>query len=193
MLKKITKKFIVLLIFFFSHLSLSTAESIKNYEKGGLKLGKSLLEVMTLDEIIDGLNPITKGDDYIATMYIPNPFTYPDEIGLYLVVFDPEDEEFKIQGFYLFEDFPNDFEGCMKKQDQYVKTNSKLFNLKPVDYGIAPRPGGPGKWRAVIFEYPRKKETSSVLCYHFEEEPERNNLKMGVLTRKFADYISVRQ
>ena len=45
----------------------------------------------------------------------------------------------------------------------------------------------------MIFEYPRKKETSSVLCYHFEDEPERNNLKMGVLTRKFADYISVRQ
>jgi hypothetical protein len=112
---------------------------------------------------------------------------------MYLVVFDPEDEDFKITGFYLFEDFPNDFQGCMKKQDEYVKTNSKLFNLKPTDYGVQPRPGGPGKWRAVIFEYPRKKETSSVLCYHFEDEPERNNLKMGVLTRKFADYISVRQ
>ena len=170
---------------------MSNADSIKNYEKGGLKLEKSLLEIMTMDEIIEGLNPIAKGDDYIATTYIPNPFTYPDEIGLYLVIFKPDDEEFKIQGFYLFESFPNDFEGCMKKQDQYVKTNSKLFNLKPVDYGIEPRPGGAGKWRSVIFDYARPKETSSVLCYHFEDDPERNNLKMGVLTRKFADYISV--
>ena len=193
MLKKITKKFIVFLFFFFSQLSLSTAESIKNYEKGGLKLGKSLLEVMTMDEIIEGLNPISKGDDYIATTYIPNPFTYPDEIGLYLVIFDPDDEKFNIQGFYLFESFPNDFEGCMKKQDEYVKANSIFFNLKPVDYGVTPKPNGPGKWRAVIFEYPRLKETSSVLCYHFEDDPERNNLKMGVLTRKFADYISVKQ
>ena len=27
----------------------------------------------------------------------------------------------------------------------------------------------------------------------FEDEPERNNLKMGVLTREFANHISVRQ
>ena len=28
---------------------------------------------------------------------------------------------------------------------------------------------------------------------NFEDEPERNNLKMGVLTREFANHISVRQ
>ena len=193
MLNNFLVKILFLILFSIFQFNLSHADSIKNYEKGGLKLGKSLLELMTLDEIIEGLNPISKGEDYIATVYIPNPFTYPDELGMYLVVFDPEDEDFKITGFYLFEDFPNDFEGCMKKQDEYVKTNSKLFNLKPADYGVQPKPGGSGKWRAVIFEYPRKKETSSVLCYHFEDKPERNNLKMGVLTRKFADYISVSQ
>ena len=42
-----------------------------------------------------------------------------------------------------------------------------------------------------IFEYTPKKETSSILCYHFEDEPERNNLKMGVLTGEFANHISV--
>ena len=73
-----------------------------------------------------------------------------------------------------------------------MKTNAKLFNLKPEDYGIAPKPSGPGKWRAVIFEYTPRKETSSILCYHFQDDPERNNLKMGVLTREFANYISVK-
>ena len=136
---------------------------------------------------------IYHGDDFISTLYIPNPFTYPEEIGLYLVIFKSDDEKFIIQGFSLFEQFPNDFAGCMKKQDEYVKTNKKLFNLKPVDYGIEPRPGGPGKWRAVIFEYSPPRETSSVLCYHFEDDPERNNLKMGVLTREFANYISPKQ
>ena len=169
------------------------AGSIKDYEKGGMKLGKSLLELMTYDEIVEGLQPLERGDDFIATLYIPNPFTYPDEIGLYMVVFKPDDENFIIHGFYLFEQYPNDFAGCMKKQDEYVKKNTKIFNLKPVDYGVKPRPGGPGKWRSVIFEYTPPKETSSVLCYHFEDDPERNNLKMGVLTREFANYISVRQ
>ena len=173
--------------------NVSNAGSIKDYEKGGMKLGKSLLELMTYDEIVEGLRPISHGDDFISTLYIPNPFTYPEEIGLYLVIFKSDDEKFIIQGFSLFEQFPNDFAGCMKKQDEYVKTNKKLFNLKPVDYGIEPRPGGPGKWRAVIFEYSPPRETSSVLCYHFEDDPERNNLKMGVLTREFANYISVKQ
>jgi len=172
--------------------NVSQAGSIKDYEKGGMKLGKSLLEVMTYEEIAEGLNAIVSTNDYMVTLYIPNVFTYPDEVGLYMVVFKKDDENFIIQGFYLFEQYPNDFAGCMKKQDEYMKTNKKLFNLNPVDYGIKPHPSGPGKWRSVIFEYTPLKETSSILCYHYEDDPERNDLKMGVLTREFADAIMVR-
>jgi len=168
------------------------AGSIKDYKKGGLRLGDSLLDLMYENEIKENLAPISHGDKFISVMYIPNVFTYPEEVGLYFVIVKPNDKNYTIHGFYLFEQFPNDFEGCMKKQDEYMKINTKLFNLKPVDHGIAPRPSGPGKWRAVIFEYIRKKETSSILCYHFQDDPERNNLKMGVLTREFANYISVK-
>ena len=97
MLNNFLVKILFLILFSIFQFNLSHADSIKNYEKGGLKLGKSLLELMTLDEIIEGLNPISKGEDYIATVYVPNPFTYPDELGLYLAVFDPEDEDFKIK------------------------------------------------------------------------------------------------
>ena len=173
--------------------NVSNAGSIKDYEKGGLKLGGSLLDLMYEDEIKENFYPITHGDKFTSVMYIPNVFTYPEEVGLYLVIVKPNDKNYTIHGFYLFEDFPNDFEGCMKKQNEYMNTNSKLFNLKPQDHGVQPRPGGPGKWRAVIFEYPRLKETSSILCYHFEDDPDRNNLKMGVLTREFANHISVSQ
>ena len=175
--------------------NVANAGSIKDYEKGGLKLGGSLLDLMHEDEIKENFYPITHGDKFISVMYIANVFTYPEEVGLYLVVVKPNDKNYMIHGFYLFEDFPNDFEGCMKKQDEYMKTNTKLFNLKPDDFGIAPNPNQSvnGKWRAVIFEYSPPKETSSILCYHFEDEPERNNLKMGVLTREFANYISIRQ
>ena len=175
--------------------NVANAGSIKDYEKGGLKLGGSLLDLMYENEIKENYYPITYGDKFTSVMYIPNVFTYPEEIGLYLVVVKPNDKNYTIYGFYLFEDFPNDFEGCIKKQDEYMKTNTKLFNLKPEDYGIAPHPdlGTKGKWRAVIFDSNPPKETSSILCYHFEDEPERNNLKMGILTREFANHISVRQ
>ena len=189
------KKFLVILVLGLIFCNVSNAGSIKDYEKGGLKLGGSLLDLMYEDEIKENFYPITHGDKFTSVMYIPNVFTYPEEVGLYLVIVKPNDKNYTIQGFYLFEDFPNDFEGCMKKQDEYMKINTKLFNLKPDDYGIAthPNPDTNGKWRAVIFEYTPKKETSSILCYHFEDEPERNNLKMGVLTREFANHISVRQ
>ena len=175
--------------------NVSNAGSIKDYEKGGLKLGGSLLDLMHEDEIRENFYPITHGDKFTSVIYIPNMFIYPEEVGLYMVVVKPNDKNYTIHGFYLFEDFPNDFEGCMKKQDEYMKINTKLFNLKPDDLGIEPHPNPSivGKWRAVIFEYSQPKETSSILCYHFEDEPERNNLKMGVLTREFANHISVRQ
>ena len=175
--------------------NVSSSESIKDYEKGGLKLGGSLLDLMNEGEIKENFYPISHGDKFISVMYIPNVFTYPDEVGLYLVIVKPNDKNYIINGFYLFEQFPNDFEGCMKKQDEYMNINTKLFNLKPVDYGVAPHPNPSivGKWRAVIFDHSPPKETSSILCYHNENDPERNDLKMGVLNREFANHISVEQ
>ena len=186
--KKLYLYFFLILIW----CNISNAGSIKDYQKGGLKLGGSLLDLMYEEEIKENFYPITKGDKFTSVMYIPNVFTYPEEIGLYLVIVKPNDKNYIIHGFYLFEDFPNDFEGCMKKQDEYMTINSKLFNLKPQDFGVQPSQVA-WKWRAVIFEYPILKETSSILCYHFEDDPDRNNLKMGVLTREFANHISVRQ
>ena len=47
------------------------------------------------------------------------PFKHnPDlDFGLYMVTFDVDDEEIKIVSFYGFEKFPNNFAGCMKKQN----------------------------------------------------------------------------
>ena len=105
--------------------NVSNAGSIKDNQKGGLKLGGSLLDLMYEEEIKDNFYPITKGDKFTSVMYIPNVFTYPEEIGLYLVIVKPNDKNYTIHGFYLFEDFPNDFEGCIKKQDEYMKIKLK--------------------------------------------------------------------
>ena len=57
------------------------------------------------DEIKENFHSITHGDKFTSVMYIPNVLTYPDEIGLYLVVVKPNDKNYTIHGFYLFEDF----------------------------------------------------------------------------------------
>ena len=69
-MKKISLYIFLILIW----CNVSNAGSIKDYEKGGMKLGKSLLELMTYDEIVEGLRPIQRGEDFVATLYIPNPF-----------------------------------------------------------------------------------------------------------------------
>ena len=51
---------------------------------------------------------------------------------------------------------------------------------------------GPGsKWRAIIFEYPVKANAASVLCYHYGDFPEGNNLKINFFTRDYADSITI--
>ena len=189
------KKLLIYLFLILFYPSISFANSISEYEVGGLRLGKSLLDVITEDEIKENMIPTTSGaDKFVTTLYIANIFTYPDlDFGLYAVTFKVNDKKYKIYGFYAIELFENDFKGCLKKQDQLTKELAKKFGIKPYDWGIDEKPSTrKGKWRAVIFDFPIPSDTASVLCYHFEDEPERDNLKLGILTREYADFITVK-
>ena len=189
------KKLSLIIIFLLTFQNISLADTISEYEEAGLKLGKSILEIMTMDKIIESIVQ-KEGEKYVTVEYVPDTSIYPSlDFDYYLITFDMRNEDLKIISFTAMEYFPDDFEGCMKKQDEYMKINTKLFNLKPVDYGVAPHPNPSivGKWRAVIFDHSPPKETSSILCYHNENDPESNDFKMGILNREFANHISVKQ
>ena len=70
------------------------------------------------DEIKENFYPITHGDKFTSVMYIPNPFTYPEEIGLYLVIVKPNDKNYIIYEISAYLNFPNDFESCKNKKDE---------------------------------------------------------------------------
>ena len=59
------------------------SNSIFKYEKVGFKLKKSLLEIITIDDINEELVPITPhgeiSDKFVGVFYIPNPFIYPED------------------------------------------------------------------------------------------------------------------
>ena len=174
----------------------SSADTISDYEVGGLKLGKSLYELMTQEEMIENIVNVSENEQYYTATYIPNIFTYPDlDFGLYMATFDINDEELKIVSFFAFEEFPNDFEGCMKKQNIIANKFEKIFKIKKEDLGIldiSEKYGEGSKWRPIIFEYRIKRNTASVLCYHYADQPDRNNIKVTVHARKYADYITVK-
>ena len=103
-------------------------------------------------------------------------------------------DELKIASFTAMEYLPNDFEGCVKKQNIYANKFEKILRIKKEIIPIrdfSDLYGAGSKWRAIIFEYPVKANTASVLCYHYGDFPDQNNLKVSVLTREYADSITV--
>ena len=61
------KKLLIYLFLILFYPSISFANSISEYEVGGLRLGKSLLDVITEDEIKENMIPTTSGADKFVT------------------------------------------------------------------------------------------------------------------------------
>ena len=190
------KRFFTIFIFILSLQNISSADSISDYEVAGLKLGKSIIEVMSIEEIIDNLVQRSDDERYMTIKYVPDKSIYSNlDFNEYYVTIDMINDELKIVSFTGMEWMPNNFKGCIEKQNKYANKFEKIFKIKKEIHPIKDFSDkyGPGsKWRAIIFEYPIKANTASVLCYHYGDFPKENNLKVSVLTREYADSISVR-
>ena len=126
------------------------------------------------------------------------------EFDEYYLTIDSSDENLPIVAVTAIEWFKTDFDACIKKQNQYANKYEKIFKIKkevlPIqDFSDKYGPGS--KWRPIIFERPNfqtiKSDTASVLCYHYGTSPENDlfgedNLKINVLTREYADAITVK-
>jgi len=189
------KKLSIIFIFLLSLQNISSADTISEYEEAGLKLGKSIIEIMTIDKILESVVERSADERYLTVEYVPDTSIYPNlDFDYYLITIDMSDEELKIVSFTALEWFDNDFEGCVKKQNIYANKFERIFRIKKEVHPIKDFSDkyGPGsKWRAIIFEYPVKANTASVLCYHYGDFPDQNNLKVSVLTREYADSITV--
>ena len=73
-MKKIS--FIIFFLLFFQNLSYS--DTISEYEEAGLKLGKSILEVMTFEKIIESVVDRSKDERYLTVEYVPDNSVYPN-------------------------------------------------------------------------------------------------------------------
>ena len=82
-----------------------------------------------------------------------------------------------------------------EKTERGANKYEKIFKIKKEDLGIldfTEKYGEGSKWRPIIFEYRIKRSTASVLCYHYANQPDLNNIKVTVHTRKYADHITVK-
>ena len=70
------KRFFTIFIFLLSLQNISSADSISDYEVAGLKLGKSIIEVMSIEEIIDNLVQRSEDERYMTIKYVPDKSIY---------------------------------------------------------------------------------------------------------------------
>ena len=172
------------------------ADAISEYEMAGAKLKISILEIMTEEQVVENLHSRDWADEkYLHIKYVPDTSKYQNlEFNEYYLTIDSSDENLPIVSVTAIEWFKTDFDACMKKQNIYANKFERIFRIKkeilPIrDFSDKYGPGS--KWRAIIFEYPVKANTASVLCYHYGDFPDQNNLKVSVLTREYADSITV--
>ena len=181
-------------------------DAISEYDVAGAKLKISILEIMTAEEVVENLESRSWADEkYLIIKYDPDTSKYQNlEFDQYYLTIDSSDENLQIVAISAIELFKTDFDACIKKQNQYANKYEKIFKIKkevlPIqDFSDKYGPGS--EWRPIIFERPNfkmlKSDTASVLCYHYGTSPENDlfgedNLKINILTREFADAITVK-
>ena len=200
------KKIILTLILTLIFSQFAFANSIAKYEIAGAKLNISILEIMSEDQVLENvLRRDERDEKYFYIKYIPDTTKYQNsDFDEYYLTIDSSDEIFPIVAITAMKYFKTDFEACLKKQNIYADKFQKIFGIKkeihPVlDFSDKYGPGS--KWRPIIFEKPNyqtiKSDTASVLCYHYGVSPEndlfgKDNLKVNILKREFADLITVK-
>ena len=94
------KKISFIIFFLLSFQNLSYSDTISEYEEAGLKLGKSILEVMTFEKIIESVVDRSKDERYLTVEYVPDDSVYPNlDFNYYLITIDMSNEELKIASF----------------------------------------------------------------------------------------------
>ena len=179
---------------------------ISDYEMAGAKLNISILEIMNVDQVAENVISRDERDEkYFHIKYVPDATKYQNlEFNEYYVTIDSSDEIFPIVAITAIEWFKIDFDACLKKQIIYANKFEKIFRMKKEIHPISDfsdRYGSGSKWRPIIFEHPNfqtiKSDTASILCYHYGTSPENDlygedNLKINILTREYADLITIK-
>ena len=110
------------------------ADAISEYEVAGAKLGKSILEIMSRDQLIENIMSTAKGSEtskrYIIIKYVPDASKYQNlEFDEYYLTIDSSDENLPIVAVTAIEWFKTDFDACIKKQNQYANKYEKIFKI----------------------------------------------------------------
>ena len=179
-----------LFLILFSFSAPSFADDIQDFEIEGLSIGDSLLDYMSEEEIKENEFPgVYKDKKFTLSDYNKSSAIY-DTVS---IEYKPNDKKYTIHGVQGIIDFPNNIEGCYKKQDEIEKEISSMFTeIKKKDWGILKLDfGGEGStYRPITFDF-NKGDSITIDCYHLTDTPQKNNLKVTMNSNELGKYITL--
>ena len=179
-----------LFLVLFSFSAPSFADDIQDFEIEGLSIGDSLLDYMSEEEIKENEFPgVYKDKKFTLSDYNKSSAIY-DTVS---IEYKPNDKKYTIHGVQGIIDFPNNIEGCYKKQDEIEKEISSMFTeIKKKDWGILKLDfGGEGStYRPITFDF-KNDHRMSVDCYYLTDTPQKNNLKVTMTSNELRKYLKL--
>ena len=178
----------ILVLVLFTFQTPSQADDIRDFEIEGMSLGDSLLDYFSEEEIKESHVPGVYDDkDYLVSLLSKSSLVY-DYI---TVVYKAKDNKYKIYGLTGLLEFPNNIEGCYKKQVEIVEIISKEFDkIKKVEWGVLIfDEEDKSTYKPVTF-VDKNDYGLSISCYHYPNIPENDNLKTSMDSKEFKKYIT---
>jgi len=179
--------FIAVIVLIFSLQSWTKADDISDFQIEGMSIGDSLLDYMSEEEIKESVGYIYPDKKFTVTKY--KKFTELYSGGV-IVEYRSKDKTYKIYGIVGIIFFNNNIESCYKKQDEIEKYISSMFKKSKIKkFGIIPYwQGNESTYKQTQF-YVASGDAMSVDCYHFPNNPESNNLKVTITSKKLQKYL----
>jgi len=180
---------IYLFLIFFGFSAPSFADDIQDFEIVGMSIGDSLLDYMSEKEIKENVGFVYEDKKFTVSVYNKSSEMY-DLIG---IEYKSKDKKYKIHGVQGMIDFPNNIEGCYKKQDEIEKEISSMFTeIKKKNWGILKLDfGGEGStYKPITFDF-KNDHRMSVDCYYLTDTPQKNNLKVTMTSNELRKYLKL--
>ena len=176
-----------LLLILFSFSAPSFADDIRDFQIEGISIGDSLLDYMSEEEIKENVGFVYEDKKFTVSMSNKSSEIY-DMVG---IEYKSKDKTYKIHGVQGVIDFPNNIEGCYKKQDDVVKDISSMFDeIEKENQGIIKLPYGKkgSTYKPIIF-YSDSGDAVSVECYHYSDVPQEDLLRITITTEELREYL----
>ena len=169
----------------------SFADDIQDFQIEGMSIGDSLLDYMSEEEIKENEFPgVYKDKKFTLSDYNKSSAIY-DTVS---IEYKPNDKKYTIYGVQGIIDFPNNIEGCYKKQDEIEKEIFSMFNeAKKKNWGILVlhlkgTAAEGSTFKPISFDF-NTGDRISISCYHYSNRPQIDHLKITLTSKEFKEYI----